>query len=433
MAVQVAEKNETRTSRAVPHGLPALDGLRGVAVLLVIWCHIRGFTFGPSTEWLLEFKAASGFLGLYLFFVLSGFLLFLPYARVFVGHGKWPSVRRFYMRRALRILPVFYAAILLLLVLARIPPTASLVPPFPRLRILATLFTLFHDIRQDTWFYILQTDTPLWSLAIEWQYYLVLPALALGLRFLHRRYGNKGVVAGLIGLMGYGLIVRAVAAASFYHFGYANVLQIPGPTGLILALLYGMNGKYLELFALGMLASLGYTAITFRSDDVWHAVRRVWTGDAGNAVRLATVVVASGLVVGLAGNLVWLHSAGLIPTPPQAYVGRWPQEASGAWAWSIAGPWALGLCLAGLLLGTLFGPAWFRRLWVWRPLRLAGLISYSLYVWHAMIQKFFDPYWTTHWGPLTSPGYVVVYLVLLLVVGIVSYRFIERPFLHVRR
>ncbi len=433
VAVQVAEKIEAPAAGRFPHDLPALDGVRGVAVLLVIWCHLRGFTFGPATEWLLEFKSTSGLLGLYLFFVLSGFLLFLPYARAFAAGGKWPSVRRFYMRRALRILPVFYAAIFLLFAVAIVKP--GLAPPIPRPRALLALLTLFHDVRPDAWSYILSTDTPLWSLAVEWQFYLVLPAVGLGLRFLHRRAGSKAVVAGLLGLMGYGLAVRGISAATFYHFGYPNVLAIPGPTGLILSLLYGMNGKYLELFALGMLTSLAYVAVVTHHEDVRQSPHD-WahlTQTFGGVTRTATLITASCLLVGLPLNLVWQHIAGLIPTPAQAYVGRWPQDASGAWAWSVAGPWAAGACLAGLLVGTLLGPMWFRRIWAWHPLRLVGLISYSLYVWHAWLQHFMDPFWTKHWGTLISPTYVVVYLALLSAMGVMSYLVIERPFLRVRR
>ena len=79
--------------------IPALDGVRGMAILLVLWCHIHGISFDASTQWLLAFKGASGFLGIFLFFVLSGFLLFLPYARALLEHGRWPSARRFYGRR----------------------------------------------------------------------------------------------------------------------------------------------------------------------------------------------------------------------------------------------------------------------------------------------------------------------------------------------
>ncbi len=344
---------ERHTSREIP----ALDGLRGLAVLLVIWCHVRGFTFTASTDWLLQFKSAAGLIGLYLFFVLSGFLLFQPYAAIFarpVGAADsthWPDVRRFYTRRALRILPVFYSAILVTLLIGTIKPKWGLFPPVPTPQTLLALFTLFHDDLPTAWQYILDTNTPLWSLAVEWQFYLVLPLFALGLRTLYRRLGRRGVLAGILALMAYGLGVRAVAAATFYSAGYPTVMQVPGPLGFILTLLYGMSGKYLELFALGMLVALGYALVSARiATDANRA------GPTARIARPVTWVLAASLCLGLPLNMLWLHAAGIIPTPAAAYVGRWPQEAPGAWLWSVAGSWALSLCMVCVLLAAVLAP-----------------------------------------------------------------------------
>src|SRR5205807_1613092 len=128
--------------------------------------------------------------------------------------------------------------------------------------------------------------------------------------------------------------------ATFYSFGYPNVLQIPGPAGLVLELVYGMNGKSLELFALGMLASVAYVATEVHAGNSMRDAGSGWVKKAGRTVTITALVTAACVLVGLPVNLFWLHSAGLIPTPAQAYVGRWPQDASGAWAWSVAGPWA---------------------------------------------------------------------------------------------
>jgi peptidoglycan/LPS O-acetylase OafA/YrhL len=436
LAARAAHSTDASTSRRTqPREIPALNGLRGLAVLLVIWCHVRGFTFTPATDWLLQFKSAAGLIGLYLFFVLSGFLLFLPYAAIFAAPAnasslstRWPNVLRFYRRRAQRILPVFYAAILATLLFATLRPSSGLFPPVPGPRTLLALFTLFHDDLPNAWQYILDTNTPLWSLAVEWQFYLVLPLFALGLRGLHRRLGPTGVLAGILALMAYALGVRAVAAATFYAAGYPTVMQVPGPLGPILTLLYGMNGKYLELFALGMLAALAYSAASHRiaaAPDHTRAIARI--------ARPATLLLAASLLIGLPLNMFWLHAAGIIPTPLAAYVGRWPQEASGAWLWSIAGSWALALCMVGVAFAAVLGPAWVRAPLTWRPLRLVGLISYSLYVWHALVEKLWYAFWRAHWPALASPVVVSVYLILLALIGLCSYYFIERPFLQMRR
>ena len=422
--------NASSAERRATRDIPALDGLRGAAVLLVIWCHVSGLTFTPSTDWLLEIKAASGFIGLYLFFVLSGFLLFLPYAQAFIAHTAWPNARRFYGRRMLRILPVYYAALLVPLAVALLRPKWGIVPPIPNTRSLLALFTLLHNIVPSAWSYLLGTNTPLWSLTVEWEFYLILPLLALGLRLLARRFGAPGVLYGLLGLMAYGLIVRAIAAATFYQHGYPTVMQVPGPLGLILTLLFGINGNYLELFALGMLASLIYAAAT-TPGAVSTAL--AWAKNTARVTRILAILTAASLLIGLPLYVIFLHVTGLIPTPAGAFVGRWPQDAPSAWTWSVFGPWLLAVILTVLLLGAILGPTWFRRPWAWRPLRLAGLISYSLYVWHALLQRFWVFFLAQNWPGVPVVLDVVPYLLILLLVGILSYRFIERPFLQLRK
>jgi peptidoglycan/LPS O-acetylase OafA/YrhL len=101
--------------------MPELDSLRGIAVLLVLFFH--GFNY-PGLVWS-QFKGPSrlfitaclgGWTGVYLFFVLSGFLI----TGILLDSKPKPHYyRRFYIRRALRILPAFYLILLLLIVLPR--------------------------------------------------------------------------------------------------------------------------------------------------------------------------------------------------------------------------------------------------------------------------------------------------------------------------
>src|SRR5690242_15134137 len=94
--------------------LPALDGIRALAILLVLWHHLylvglaSHLDVGPDWLRALSAMAASG---VFLFFPLSGFLLFLPYARALLARQPWPRTRQFYLRRALRILPVYLVAL----------------------------------------------------------------------------------------------------------------------------------------------------------------------------------------------------------------------------------------------------------------------------------------------------------------------------------
>jgi peptidoglycan/LPS O-acetylase OafA/YrhL len=92
----------------------ALDGFRAIAILLVMGYHIQqknpGF-INKSHHPTISALWAFGTSGVNLFFILSGFLLFMPYARALLFQARWPSIRQFYLRRALRILPAYYLAL----------------------------------------------------------------------------------------------------------------------------------------------------------------------------------------------------------------------------------------------------------------------------------------------------------------------------------
>src|ERR1043165_344432 len=91
--------------------LPALDGLRGTAILAVLICHYSALL--PRTYGLAGFLQV-GTHGVDLFFVLSGFLIT---GILFDAKGKEHYFRDFYVRRALRIFPLYYAALLVTVVL----------------------------------------------------------------------------------------------------------------------------------------------------------------------------------------------------------------------------------------------------------------------------------------------------------------------------
>src|SRR5262245_60933990 len=116
-AIRVEESEES-----IPAGvressgyLPEIESLRGVAIALVVWFHADGFvrypgaTIDEPVSPLLAFLRA-GHTGVDLFFVLSGFLLALPFLDEALG-GTPVSVRRYFSRRALRILPLYYLAV----------------------------------------------------------------------------------------------------------------------------------------------------------------------------------------------------------------------------------------------------------------------------------------------------------------------------------
>ncbi|HEY7126578.1 MAG TPA: acyltransferase [Ktedonobacterales bacterium] len=420
-----------KTASSSTGTLPALDGLRGLAIALVLWYHLMDprVVLGSTAPLPLYGLLGSGFSGVFLFFVLSGFLLFLPYARALLSGQRWPSAREFYRRRALRILPAYYVSLAFVL-LTQVALVTRLGSP----TLVYLLALLLHDTRIEAFNLAVALNLPLWTLAVEWQFYLLLPWLALGLAKLakgrtgtpqsrdtgdaggtsgssplyHRHPCRFWVGLGLAGLVLLGLGIRALAALLHYGAGVADPMALPGLGGVLLRLAYGVKGKYLEVFALGMALCLFYVFGVEQGRLSAQLKQRL--------SRLACL----GALIGLIGCVFWSAAAGRI-TPAG---GEWifPPGAS----WSVLGEWTLGLCFALLLMGVLLGGPMLNAIFSWAPLRFLGKISFSLYLWHVPLLALLPP----------MPSYPLLVLVSLAVVlpwSAASYYLIERPFLRWRR
>jgi peptidoglycan/LPS O-acetylase OafA/YrhL len=154
--------------------IPALDGFRGVAMLIVVACHLIWAT-GPLVP--LDQVLVRGWVGVDLFFVLSGFLItgILVDAR-----GREGYFADFYRRRALRIFPIYFLLLAIYF---------WLVPAIARANEVRLHYEYLHLIRFQEWYWLYAVNIlhvivpgrdwvgtdPLWSLSVEEQFYLVWP------------------------------------------------------------------------------------------------------------------------------------------------------------------------------------------------------------------------------------------------------------------
>lgn len=162
--------------------MPELEVLRGVAVLGVLLLHGFSWQYSPLSfgKWggAMIRLTQPGWIGVNLFFVLSGFLI----TGILLDSKSRPDFyRRFYVRRALRILPAYYALLLLLLLLR------SSSPAFVGLSFiyLANLTTLFG---------VACGYGPLWSLAVEEHFYIFWPAVVRNFTAKHLAWVSAAVV-----------------------------------------------------------------------------------------------------------------------------------------------------------------------------------------------------------------------------------------------
>jgi len=165
--------------------IAGLDGIRGLAILLVVLWHCAVRTnFPPARLGVLQPLVLAGWSGVDLFFALSGFLI----TKLILDEERATGaldVRRFYLRRALRILPAFYLVLALnLLVLPLLPAFASVRAAQGRRPLeVASLLTYWSNY----YYALTRTDPPpalgvYWSLCVEEHFYLLWPAFLRGVR-----------------------------------------------------------------------------------------------------------------------------------------------------------------------------------------------------------------------------------------------------------
>jgi peptidoglycan/LPS O-acetylase OafA/YrhL len=372
--------------------LGGLDGLRAVAVLGVLLYH-----GGVSA-------AGGGFLGVEVFFVLSGFLITSLLVIEWLGTGRvlLPS---FWARRARRLLPALFALILAIGVFyASAGPTRA-VPGFLGDGLAALLyFSNWHQIAVGASYFA--TSGPIspfqhtWSLAIEEQFYLLWPLLLLGILGLATLKSPRGSVVGRLRLLLALTLLGAVGSLVL-----TGVL-FDGGHGLY-RVYYGTDTR-----ASGLLAGAALAILL--------AIRRQLGGGTGAVGAVGAGAVGAGAGAGRHRRLLGWGALGLL-----GLVLAGMAAASGSAGWLY--PWGLGavdLLVVGIIatVALLPGSPVDRALSA-PPLQFVGRISYGLYLWHFPLFLWLDSSATG----LTGVGLLALRLAVTLLVSLFSYVFIEQP------
>ena len=348
--------------------IPVLDGVRAIACFSVIFYHIHyflshSFDLNAIFGQFATSVAMAGWSGVTLFFVLSGFLLFMPYAKALLFAQKWPSGRTFYLRRALRILPGYYISLCLLILFVH--------PEYLQLDHLGNLGLFATFLMDSTPQTYQQINGPFWTLAIEWQYYMLLPLFALGFGLLVRR-GKTSVqrcwlvIVCLLGLIIWGLATRYIG--NYYANHPSETVLVPRQVlNIFLWLTYGMSGKYYEDFAIGMMLSTLYIA----------------SHNAAPTSKISQFLALYSSYFWGTGIFLLFFMAIWSVIPALSFLNPF----IGAHAWLTELGYAAGF--AACIIPLLFGSDERKSFFTWSPMRWFGGISYSLYIWHVPILLFF--------------------------------------------
>ncbi len=358
-----------------------IDGVRALAVASIVLFHavVFGRAFSASFPGRL---AAHLNVGVALFFVISGFLLYRPFIAHRVGGAAAPSVRDYAKRRFLRIYPAYWVALTVLILL---PGLTGSVP--------GNRFALYALVRNECLTGTHQCRiSQTWSLVIEITFYIALPFYVAAIGRLTRRLEGRAWIRGELALLG----ILSIASLALEFGVFSNT-----PTWVDATLI-----GHFFWFALGMgmaVISAASTAGVVDSPALRGAAK--WPG--------FTWLLAFVLYAALC---LWLPASPFVGGHDQAFVSAV----------------AFGLVSTLLLLPAVFakrGTQRARACCSTQPvIAWIGLISYGIFLWHFAIAL--DLGFIGHKNPF---GIVLLGTVAIVIpVAAASYYLVERPILRLK-
>jgi peptidoglycan/LPS O-acetylase OafA/YrhL len=358
--------------------------MRAIAVLCVLLTHTSFLSDSNSGTWFGPFAARLD-VGVTIFFLISGFLLYRPFVNVRRNGARATPVVVFFRRRLLRIFPAYWLALTLLAIAPGLQDVFS-----ERWWVYYGLFQAY----DPTWF-----DKGIgaaWSLSTELAFYLLLPLFAWAIGRLRPRVGIElGLLAALAAAS---VLARALVAASERDaaFGQASTFPIT------------LGGTFLW-FALGMALAVVSAWLAGRESAeeprfVAFVARRPWAP--WLAAAACFVLVSKG--IGITGYGFQRLTVAQVVGEHLLYAG----------------------VAFGLLLPAVFGDragGWPRRLLANRWLAALGLISYGVFLWHLAIAVKLAGEGLDGFVPLT-----LVTAAVSIPIAAASYLLLERPLLRLK-
>lgn len=403
----VHDRHDAIESPTVPTHFPGLEALRALAASMVVVHHVAFVAGGGNGHLASLASVMDG--GVAVFFVLSGFLIFRPFAAALSTGSAMQAAPAFWWRRILRVVPAYWLALSVLWALGNFRLGDDwwkyylLLQPFDR-------YTAMGGI------------VPAWSLSTEMCFYLIVPVFALVIR----RITTVTVRAEMGG--GHGSdrqraesdrrsMVTALLVVGLGSIGPLSRATAPRWAGDEAGLAFQWLPTNLDLFAAGMLLAVASVWSTARpgrraaADSVAGRAWPWWVAAGGIFVAYAELVGGVELEVGYQG-----------------------------WFWQRR-QFTFVLFAVLLMVPMVFGDqsrGTLRRIWAWRPLAWVGTVSYGLYLWHlGVLERLVDsppgrePGWDGllphRFGSADPIALLVATFAAGLVVAAASWYLLERP------
>lgn len=331
-----------RIDPVVPHRFTTLDGYRALAVLAVITTHVAYFSgVVVATAWGHAFSRLD--IGVTIFFLLSGFLLFRGWSAAAMRDSAWPGNRTYFRRRIWRILPAYLVVVVGVLAF------------MPGIEVLPKHWISHVSLTQVYWPNLLINGlTQTWSLATELAFYLALPGIAWLVGRRHRGNVDSSVawqlriLAGFVLLAFVWLVLRTLTPLS--EVGVLN-MWLPA---------------FMDWFAVGMGMALVHNRLRLPDPPQWMRKLNALADDVGTCLLLAAgfFLLATTPIAG-----PYTFGEG---SASQAFIRHYLYLA------------AAGTFLLPGFLGTDGWGAW-RRFLASPLMAYLGTISYGMFLWHLFV------------------------------------------------
>lgn len=333
-----------RTLGIPQNNIGELDGLRGIAVLMVFVYHVLG-NIGASSLNILGHNIMPflmwGHMGVNLFYILSGFLLCLPFAKAHYTSTEI-DLKQYFIKRALRILPAYYFYIILHTLLIN----SQLISLEGIQILLGNMFFLQNFKKLN-----IQIINPVtWTLVVEVQFYILLPFIYkffMGKK-IWKPLGISFIVVTIYRLIVFWILKPSMAGIDWNYYTYSE---------------YNILGCF-DNFAIGMIIANMY-------------IGRNYIFSEGKIEK----------IVKLANKLVYFIPIAIAMLGYNYYYWRFTKSVAHSIYFSFLFDASFYMAMSVLLILILFSKNKVKLIFNNILLRIMGVAGYSIYLWHFILQS----------------------------------------------